>query len=1128
MKKSLLFIGLFFWFGSQAQPAGASGASGAAALRWAFAGAHGIDWKVGAGDAHTDHIEMSGMKLSAIITYGVDKQGLLVLRRKLVFPMLRTIPNNTRGSLVRSFDDNIVNAIRVGGVLLEERPASFYIDGFLASSAVTNSAISVERVLYPSADKTAYIEKYTLTNSGGVGLDVQIPRQDRNDTTDASKGVDGAYIINYKVYDGGAVLLAPGAGYSFYVVITARKAVDAPFYISADYESEKRKRLVDKLGDQLILHTPNDTVNRMFAFAKVRATESIFDTKGGLMHGPGGGDYYAAIWANDQAEYMGPLFPFIGNAAGNESARNCYRLFASYMNPEYKPIPSSIIAEGAGVWNGAGDRGDQAMIAYGASRFALAYGDSAEARRLWPLIDWCLEYLRRKKTEAGVIASRSDELEGRFPAGKVNLSTNALAYGAMVSAGNLARSLGRSAAADSLVAEAARLRTAIEAYFGSMVQGYDTYRYYEGNTTLRSWICLPLVMGIFDRKEATIRALLSDKLWTANGILTESGSKTFWDRATLYAFRGLFYAGVTDITLSYFDYYSARRLLGEHVPYAVEAWPEGDQRHLSAESGLYCRAVTEGLFGIEPVGLHAFTMRPGLPAGWNEMALEHIRAFNSDFDIRVLREGAGERVRVLVAGATVFDEVWDGGAPLRVDLAGPRAAVSGGMGFRSSDGAMQQAFEWAKEMALHYKGAPGDPVGPWYESALPPRSAFCMRDVSHQCIGGELLGLSAANKNMLTKFVQNISEGRDWCSYWEMDKWDRPAPADYRNDKEFWYNLNANFDVLHACWRMYLWTGDTTYIRGAPFVHFMERSVQDYIGRWELQADSLLTRPTHPNHPVPFDAEDAFHRCRGLPSYSEGVPNIKMGVDLVGAIYRGLLSYADWLELRGKKGLAAVYRQKAARYQASIDKNWWDKTASLYHTYYTNDGKFGKGEGETFLLWFDALKDSVRERKTIEHLLSMDLNVENLSYLPLQFYRRGYVTQGRQYVLHLADAATARREYPEVSFGVVEAIVQGVMGVDANAATDVVSTLYQGLDGTNAELVHVPVLGGSVGIRHDNSKSSVFQNEGDKAIRWRACFKGHFEHARVGGRVVPMKTQAGVSFVEVLVPAREGVRVGVF
>jgi hypothetical protein len=61
----------------------------------------------------------------------------------------------------------------------------------------------------------------------------------------------------------------------------------------------------------------------------------------------------------------------------------------------------------------------------------------------------------------------------------------------------------------------------------------------------------------------------------------------------------------------------------------------------------------------------------------------------------------------------------------------------GGIEFISSDFSLQTAFGRAKEMALHYKGMPDDPVGPWYESALPPRSAFCMRDISPKVLAAK-------------------------------------------------------------------------------------------------------------------------------------------------------------------------------------------------------------------------------------------------------------------------------------------------------------------------------------------------------------------------------------------------------
>jgi hypothetical protein len=129
----------------------------------------------------------------------------------------------------------------------------------------------------------------------------------------------------------------------------------------------------------------------------------------------------------------------------------------------------------------------------------------------------------------------------------------------------------------------------------------------------------------------------------------------------------------------------------------------------------------------------------------------------------------------------------------------------------SPDARLSEAFSWAKAQALDEtfpESAHGDPVGDWYEAALPSRFAFCMRDVSHQSTGAQVLGLGAFNRNMLRKFARGIAPSRDFCSFWEIDKWDRPAPVDYKNDGDFWYNLTANFDVLDACWRHYLWTGD--------------------------------------------------------------------------------------------------------------------------------------------------------------------------------------------------------------------------------------------------------------------------------------------------------------------------------
>ena len=627
---------------------------------------------------HYDHIEMSGEKVSVVYRYGVRPDGSWTMERSVVWPMLRTIPNNTHASLTRRFGFDVADMITVDGYSLYGcRVREVKLNGVLtaymgygvARSAHNANALGARNDIemiaeyFPSTTQAAVCERYTIYNVSNRTVRVEIPQITTSYTTDATKGVAGSYVLSVVSDGSGYCTLEPGDNYTFTVAISGRVAGESLASVDVEKELSARYAFLAELESEMNLETPDETLNRAFAFAKIRATESIFRTKGGLMHGPGGESYYAAIWANDQAEYANPLFGMMRYEKARESAINSFRHFARYMNDEYRPIPSSIIAEGDSYWNGAGDRGDAAMIAYGASRFALELGDKGVAEELMPLIDWCLEFSRRKITADGVVASNSDELEGRFPAGKANLYTSSLYYDALISTSALCGQMGQKSKAKEYATRAQNIKTAIESYYGATVEGYETYRYYDGNDILRSWICIPLAMGIYDRAEATLDALFSPEMFTENGILTQNRSKTFWDRATEYALLGALRAGETERALPRLQHMSRVRLLGEHVPYPIEAWPEGSQRHLSAESALYMRILTEGMFGIRPVGFRSFELSPRLPKDWNEMALRDVCAFGSELDIEVCRkdskllvtitpEGARPIVRTIKDGAT--------------------------------------------------------------------------------------------------------------------------------------------------------------------------------------------------------------------------------------------------------------------------------------------------------------------------------------------------------------------------------------------------------------------------------------------------------------------------------------------
>lgn len=664
--KKFLFVFLFWTL--------VCGGTLSAQNRWSINPDGSISWNVKDRIPHYDHIEMSGLKVSTVLRYGVNADGSFELNKSMVWPMLRTIPNNTHASLMRRFAWNATDMVAVNGQSLSgEKVNKITLDGKMTvESAIglsRNAKAELTRIIFPAVAKPAVYEKYILRNTGSSPLTVEVPESRAVINTDPEKGVDGSYKLVSEIIGAATKQLQPKEELVFYAAITGYKNGEAELKPDVEKELQERKELIAGFWNNLILETPDPVVNTMFAFAKIRGAESIYDTKGGLMHGPGGKSYYAAIWANDQAEYINPFFPYLGYGAGNGSALNSFKHFARFMNPEYEKIPSSIIAEGIDVWGGAGDRGDAVMVAYGASRYALARGDKAEAEELWPLIEWCLEYCHRNLNDKGVVASDSDELEGRFPAGKANLCTSSLYYDALRSAVYLGKDLKKPFSVLSAYEKQARdLRENMENYFGAKVEGFDTYQYYEGNDVLRSWICIPLTVGIFDRKEGTINALFSPRLWTENGLLTQAGSETFWDRSTLYALRGVYACGATGKATEYLKFYSNQRLLGDHVPYAIEAWPEGSQRHLSAESGLYGRIITEGMFGIRPTGLKSFTFTPRLPSEWNSMNLRKIKAFNTTFDIEVLRENGKQLVTVKSEGKTLLHKAIKEGEIVSVKL----------------------------------------------------------------------------------------------------------------------------------------------------------------------------------------------------------------------------------------------------------------------------------------------------------------------------------------------------------------------------------------------------------------------------------------------------------------------------
>ena len=595
-----------------------------------------------------DHIEMAGFYASAIISYGKNKDGELKLMKHLTVPTLRFKPDLTESSFSHNFN-GCAAVIKQNGMALTEYPETVSVKGDLSISSRAGDKTEIIRRFTPAVDQPALIETVTVFNRSDK------PQKYEASGAYYSESVNAFWCVGDKniTAESSAVFgdifeptaqrsheyeIAPGDCFTFYCVYYAYQTEMLPAFSIHD-EIAKRDKFISNMFGSLRLESGVPELDAQFAHCILRGSESIFKTAGGLMHAPGGGSYYAALWTNDQCEYANPFFPFSGYKAGIDQCINCYSAYENYMDRsdkpmrEKRPLVSSVIAEGRSFWNGAGDRGDCEMYAYGLTRFLLEMSDIALIKRFWDDIIWCLDFALSHKNNYGVIESDSDELENRFESGNANLFTSCLTYDALGNAAALAKVMGDAEHAKLWTDEREKLRNSIEEYFGGNVEGFETYKYYDGNRDLRAWICMPLTVEIFDRADETVKALFSPRLYMNGMLRSTSASNTTWDRSLLFALRGTLLAGKADIGTEQIVNYCKNRLLGSHCPYPFEAYPEGNRAHLAAESLLFARVVTEGLFGLRAVGLNRLRIKPQLSGLCPSIKLSGIRLFSKQFDI---------------------------------------------------------------------------------------------------------------------------------------------------------------------------------------------------------------------------------------------------------------------------------------------------------------------------------------------------------------------------------------------------------------------------------------------------------------------------------------------------------------
>lgn len=437
--------------------------------------------------------------------------------------------------------------------------------------------------------------------------------------------------------------------------------------------------------------------------------------------------------------------------------------------------------------------------------------------------------------------------------------------------------------------------------------------------------------------------------------------------------------------------------------------------------------------------------------------------------------------------------------------------AEGAIEFESSDTRLVDGFRWAKARALAYVRNDGS-IGPWYEAALPGRDSFCMRDVSHMSAGAQFLGLGARTRNMLRLFAENISASKRWCTWWEITKDGKPAPVDFKNDRDFWYDLPANFDVLDACYRQWLWSRDSGYLDDV-FLNFYRRTVTDYVAEWDHDHDGI---PAH----LPS------YGHMGIGTFDEDLQDeVLVGADLIAAQYAGYRGCAAFEGATHHADAATQFTGKAEALKSLYNRNWWDPSRNRYFAARGEDGRFhsdmkeSTGRSDTELpLYYELTEAGPKTQASLDYLeqqLKPDDaaihgivgGVEGRTYLLDIFYRYGRSYSGYAALVALMDPRIKRREYPEVSFTVIGNLAAGLMGIRPIPDTEAVETHPQLTSETSwAALKRMPVGNNVISVRHEQTVKTTLSNDSGTEFPWRASFPGKADSLFIDGVRVAAET----------------------
>ncbi|GAA1956202.1 RICIN domain-containing protein [Kitasatospora viridis] len=487
---------------------------------------------------------------------------------------------------------------------------------------------------------------------------------------------------------------------------------------------------------------------------------------------------------------------------------------------------------------------------------------------------------------------------------------------------------------------------------------------------------------------------------------------------------------------------------------------------------------------------------------------------------------AGDRVTLAIGSAATG---WVNADDVSVALSAPNDPQI------SSDNATLAAlFDWAKTKANSFASQPGS-TGPinadenntggagqgvysnTYWAGYPFRSDFYSRDFAHQLVGAHLLGLDADNKTMLKAFASSATQAQNYDPYWSVN-FDAKTPGsiDYHSPTDFVRELPAPFELAQKVDDAYQWTGDSDYLNDPTLSSYVSNTVGPFI--------ASHTGPLNNNGHQIAEASsgDIF---QGVASYNENGATLAESGDSIGSQYAADLAAAALASAKGDSAAAATYSAAAADLKGYYNNGWsgspndWNSVVRAYDTSGNAYTDFGK-ENSWFMPLKGIMDPGYRETNYLNFIDGQasgpgaPSNLEADTYLPDVFFAHDMSATGWKWMQYVYanienqhSGGFLNADYPEVSFTLLSQTVQGLMGVQPDAAGHALTT-HAELPGQIGylQLTSIPVGANTVTLRHDGLTKSTLTNTSGGTLGWTAQFTGGHAGITVNGVAQPVRT----------------------